>query len=373
MGLFSSSTKQSSNSTSTSGPWKPAQKAAENFANQLTYMGNNTNWNPTAKQNWAFNQLEQNAANPYANQFRGMADAAMGNAQTAQGSVGDYTGISNDAYKTLQTNMGDLASGKYLDPMSNPQMQAMLQQVGDDINNRTNAQFAAAGRDMSGMNSLASARGVSQGTLGLLLDQYNTNRTNQMNAANSLFSAGNQTASTNSGLDAQRMANYSAANTLAGQANDLTNQWQDARNQRANNILNIQQQRRDLPYQNMGTYASLLFPTAGLGGTQDVQSSGKTKSSPSIMSSITSLFSDARLKDDIKEVGALADGQRVYAYHYKDDPNHVTHIGLMAQEAETKAPSGSVGVDIATGFRTVDYDAATKKAAEIVAKRRGVK
>jgi hypothetical protein len=70
-----------------------------------------------------------------------------------------------------------------------------------------------------------------------------------------------------------------------------------------------------------------------------------------------SLFSDARLKSDIKLVGQLHNGLGVYSYHYTDDPFKRTHIGVLAQEVEQHRPEA---VGEALGFKTVDYELATQ-------------
>ena len=68
-------------------------------------------------------------------------------------------------------------------------------------------------------------------------------------------------------------------------------------------------------------------------------------------SGLGSLFSDERLKTDIKEVGATKEGQTIYTFKYKGDPIK-THMGVMAQEtlefhpeAVHKHPSGALMVD----------------------------
>lgn len=71
-----------------------------------------------------------------------------------------------------------------------------------------------------------------------------------------------------------------------------------------------------------------------------------------------SMFSDERLKEDIEPVGALNDGQTVYAYRYKGDPT--PRIGLMAQEVAQTHPE-AVHLD-PSGYLKVDYDAATRDA-----------
>jgi len=70
-----------------------------------------------------------------------------------------------------------------------------------------------------------------------------------------------------------------------------------------------------------------------------------------------SLFSDADVKENIKEIGATFDGQPIYKYNYKGDA--ATQIGLLAQEVEGLHPEavGEVG-----GIKTVNYDQATKDA-----------
>jgi hypothetical protein len=408
----SSKTKQ--NSTAEAGPWKYAEGQAKDFVDKLGGLGG---IGMTDAQKQAFNQLSAKASqgNPYAGQIGGLAQGAFGAANTvnnmagrantaAQGAMtnanratnaagqflnpADRSGTVTDAYKTLQGQLGDYASGKYLDPMSNPQMQAMLQQVGDDVGNRINAQFAGAGRDLSGANQMAYGRGVTAAQLPLLLDQYNKAQANQMNAAAQLYGAGNQTSQTLSGLDQNRasIANtgvgmlgqgtnmlgqgtnmmnqgaglYQAANNLGKDAVGFGQAALDAQNYGANSILDLEQQMKAMPYEDMSLWASMLFPAAGLGGTEQSKGTAKAK---------MGLFSDARLKEDIQEVGKLADGQRIYKYAYKDDPTGTTHIGLLAQEAEKKTPE-AVGINGPTGFKVVEYDSATRKAAEIVAARR---
>jgi len=62
------------------------------------------------------------------------------------------------------------------------------------------------------------------------------------------------------------------------------------------------------------------------------------------------MFSDKRLKTDIKKVGKTDSGLPVYTYKYKGD--NKTQMGVMAQEVEKKNPNavGNVG-----GFKAVNY------------------
>ena len=58
--------------------------------------------------------------------------------------------MADDAYTRLQSQLGDYASGKYLDFESNPYIQKMLSTVGNDVQNRIAGAFAGRGRDVTG-------------------------------------------------------------------------------------------------------------------------------------------------------------------------------------------------------------------------------
>jgi hypothetical protein len=70
-------------------------------------------------------------------------------------------------------------------------------------------------------------------------------------------------------------------------------------------------------------------------------------------------LSDRRLKTDIKQVGRLHDGQKVYSYRFRGEPHH--QIGLMAEEVERREPAAVVTDPL--GLKHVDYARATRSAA----------
>jgi hypothetical protein len=246
---------KSQSSKSKQDPWKPAVPYLKDFLSQTGQVGANAGQGLTPDQTAAFGQLKDNAlqGSPWVAQQSQLAGDLYGTA--------DRTGIVGDAYSGLQSQLGDYASGKYLDPMSNPQMQAMLQQVGDDAFNRINAQFAGAGRDLSGANQTAAARGVTQAQLPLLLDQYNRAQGQQIDAAKTLYGAGASTADVMSNLDAQR-AQLRGAGAAAGQT------AQDQQNAGAERTIDLEQMMKTLPYEELGQLASLLFPAGQLGNTK---------------------------------------------------------------------------------------------------------
>lgn len=350
----SSSQKKTENKQTDRDPWDETIPYLQDF---LKKAGSAGGIGESPDQTVAFDQLKAQAGqgNPWASQQGGLA-SDLYNTQ-------DRTGMVGDAYKTLQSQLGDYASGKYLDPMSNPQMQAMLTQVGDDIANRNNAMFAGAGRDLSGANQMSTAKGVSQGTLGLLLDQYNKNQSNQMSAAQALYGAGQTTAQTQGALDAQRAGLRSQGAGAAQTALDMQRQG-------STDMLNLEQQRKSLPYDDLAKYGSILFPAAGLGGQED--SKGVSKSRGTSFGAGVNLLSDERAKDDIEEVGRMADGTPIFRYRYKDDPSGTIHMGPMAQDVEQTSPE-AVDDNGPGGLKTVNMDAATRKAAEIMRQRYGGK
>jgi hypothetical protein len=87
------------------------------------------------------------------------------------------------------------------------------------------------------------------------------------------------------------------------------------------------------------------------------QIAGIAKDIGSIVS-LASMFSDKRLKENIKKIGKTYDGQNIYSYNYKGDPRQ--QIGLLAQDVEKHHPHA---VGLAHGYKTVDYDKATERAA----------
>ena len=65
-------------------------------------------------------------------------------------------------------------------------MNNLISTLGTDISSNINARYAAAGRDLSGLNTQNLARGLSQGLAAPLLSQYNQDVQNQLGAAGSL-------------------------------------------------------------------------------------------------------------------------------------------------------------------------------------------
>lgn len=337
----SSSGKSTTNSNSQTDPWDVTIPYLTDFFKEMGAAGGR---GLSPDQQAAFGALKANAAegNPWTAQIAGLANQAFGTA--------DRSGDVGAAFAGLNGVLGDIAGGKYLDPMSNPQMAAMLSQVGDDVQNRINAMFAGAGRDLSGANQGAVAKGVTSAQLPLLLDQYNRERVAQVDAARTIADARTGTARTQAELDAMRMQ-------MQKLGLDLGDKAIAARDYAGNQVVNLDQQIKQLPLQDLGLLASILFPGAGLGAQE--QGTSQTKSSSS---GFGFSLCDERAKDHIEQIGELANGLPVYRWQYKGQDEW--HVGPMAQDVERIMPGAVVeGPD---GFKYVDLDMATRPAADMM-------
>jgi hypothetical protein len=353
MGGQSSSTQTQQSQTS---PWEAAQPMLQGILGQIGTGLNNTGL--TAAETGALNQLSQNASqgNPYAGQIGSYARSLLngGGANAQAGNVQSNLG-------TFQGQLTPYANGSMIG--NNPALAAQLAQVQADVGNSVNGQFAAAGRDFSGANQMAYGRGVAAGEAPIIAAQYNQDVTNQINAANALYNAGNTTAGTLSGMQQSYLGNQ-------GQGVAAAQSALDAQNYGANATLAAEAQRRGIPVQALGLLAQIGVPIAGLGsqsngtttGTQQLSGADQfSKLAGGIGNIVGSLgplktffSSDRRLKEDIEQVGTLFDGTPVYGYRYKGAPAY--HIGLMAQDVEKTTPGAVIEIN---GYKAVDYRAAT--------------
>lgn len=263
LGFGSSSSKTNSSHSSQTDPWDTTIPYLEGF---LKNVGGTTSFGASPDQDAAFTALKSNAAqgNPWTSQIAGLADQAFATA--------DRSGQVGAASDTLKTNLSKYADGSYLDVMNNPQLKALLDSVGTDAFNKINAQFAGAGRDLSGANQQTSSRGVAQATAPLLLDQFNRQQQLQLDANRTLADNASSTATTQAQLDAARLAQQTQGIGLGDKA-------LAAKDYAGNQILSLDQQQKQLPLQDLGLLASILFPAAGLGAQEQGTGTSKTSSS----------------------------------------------------------------------------------------------
>jgi hypothetical protein len=359
MGGQSSSTQTQQ---SQSAPWEAAQPMLQGILGQLNPLIQNSGLN--SNESNAISQLSQNAAqgNPYTPQISGyVSNLLNGGGATAQAPA------LQNGLTTLQSQLTPYANGSMIG--NNPALQAQLDQIASDTTNQVNSQFAAAGRDGSGMNQQTLARGIAQGEAPVIAAQYNQDVGNQLNAANTLYGAQNSTSGLLSGLTQQGLANQLQGVTSSQDA-------LNAQNYTPQQQLALAQLAQSIPAQNLSLLAQLGVPIAQLGQ----QTSGTTNSTQQLSGAqqfatlaggIGSLLSgggnllknwpsDRRLKEEIAQVGRLFDGTPVYGYRYKGAPAY--HIGLMAQDVEKTTPAAVVEIN---GYKAVDYRAATEASRRI--------
>lgn len=269
------------------------------------------------------------------------------------------SGQIDDAYASLQSTLTPYAQGKYLDFKENPYINDMLTQVGDNVQQRINGMFAGAGRDLSGMNQKAVGQGVTQAQLPLLFDMYNKEQDRALGAANTLFSGGVNAAQGAQGLDTSALTTRAGALPImdAALASEM---WGPQ------GIFNLEQTMADAPFERLGLLGNLLLPVAQLGQQQ----AGSGKSSQSGFNVGAKLLSDERLKEDLEQIGTLADGTPIYRFRYKGEDT--VRIGMSAQELEEVTPESVYEYEAPQAgtedgrVKYVDMDKATRRSADMM-------
>lgn len=346
---FGSSKKKSSQDAKQD-PWAPTIPYLESYLGDIGNLSSNMS-GPTPGQTSAYTELTNlyGAGSPFTGQISELAS------DTLEG-VPSQSGMVQDAYGRVNAALNPYVSGDYLNIESNPYMSGILDTVGNQISERINAQFAGAGRDLSGMNQSAIAKGLAEGQLPILFNQFNQQQANQLGAANSLAGISQNAAQVSQGLDQAALAGRAGGVPLA-EASLMSSAWGPE------NLFNLEQIFKDLPAQDLATIGSLLLPVAQVG--QQQQSTGTEKGSTAGFG--LSLLSDEKFKEDLQEIGKLADGTPIYRFRYKGEDT--TRIGVSAQDMEQITPE-AVTEYMPEGqenpVKYVNMDIATKRSAEMM-------
>jgi hypothetical protein len=158
----------------------------------------------------------------------------------------------------------------------------------------------------------------------------------------------------NSNMAAKGLLNSGAtlkAITQFGQDNA-----QQYRNNYMNQLLSSSQLGAGVLGNLMGAGANAASTNAGIQQQRTEGQAGGVGNAMNFGLGIAGLFSDERLKTDIKKVGRTdkkAGGLPVYTYRYKDDPTNLVRMGVMAQEVAKKRPD-ALGPRV-NNFMTVNY------------------
>lgn len=254
-----STTEQSStnNQTSTTNPWSNSMPFLNGLLSQLNTQltGTGATGSETDAINGYINASRN--GNPYSGLVNNFAQELL--------SGGGEAGNISQNLADYKRRLGGIADGSMLGPNGNPMLQKYLDVNANDIQSRVNGMFAGSGRDLSGKNVQSLSRGISEGNAPILAAQYNTDVSNMMNAANSLYGAGNTTSGLLTGLKGMGV----------GLSNDI---W-DRDMQSKKNVLEAELTRRSIPLNSLGLLANLGISAAGLGSTTNSSGSSTGKGS----------------------------------------------------------------------------------------------
>jgi len=388
-------------------PWAPAQPylkealAGAEQAYNTTYNGSSV-----APQNdWTKQGLAQGAANAQAGTTTNLANqvgAHYGDVLGNGGLSAEQSLAAGGMMRSLgQAGMGQRMAGNTLANYAsggmmgqNPYLKQTVGTAMQDAADSINSQFSGAGRYGSGAHGRVLSDRLGNIATNAYMQDYNQQQQNQLNAANSLGGLANSSLGANtSALGALgNIGQQGITNT--GQIGQSLGDLNTAQNLDALNLASLggQQQAYDQsvidaansdPWTKASNLAQIASGMGVLGGT----STSTTRGSSGIggvfggllgglgalknlggLGGIGSLFtlSDERAKEDIQPVGKLADGQKVYSYTYKGDPERTPQIGLLAQEVEEREPDAVAEVG---GVKMVNYAKATEKAAKLARKK----
>lgn len=251
--MTTSKTETNQSQTSQTNPFAPAAGTINALLAKLN--GQTNAGDLTSAETGALNSIESNASqgNPYAGSIGSLATGLLsgGGAQSNDAAI-------KGALSNYQGMLTPYANGSMIG--NNPALQGQLDTIKNDVTQQVNGMFAGAGRDLSGANIQALARGIAQGTAPVIASQFNTDTANSLNAANSLYGAANSTYGLLNGT--QQQANSNAVSGI-----DVGNQALSADNYGALQTLAAEAQRRGIPLSAIQTMLGTVLPTASAFGT----------------------------------------------------------------------------------------------------------
>lgn len=177
---------------------------------------------------------------------------------------------------------------------------------------------------------------------GVALDESRYSDTASINAANQIGNLSNTAQGITTGDTSQ----------LAQVGQSLRDFEQNKTDFSFNNAINQGNQfQNTLNSVNTGIYGSTTTGSQ----TNTAEDAGAGVGSQLLGAGLTaaSIFSDERVKENKKRVGATDDGTPIYTYNYKGDDK--TQMGVMAQELEKKHPEAVS--ETQEGVKMVDYNA----------------
>jgi len=234
---------------SVSNPWAPSVPLLTDILGQAG--GLSANATPTANETAALGGLQDAASataalNPQINQ--------LAQDQLAGNGVGTGAAGINSALKTQADALNPIASGSMIGA-DNPYLQSLLDTVKNKVTNSVGDTFAGAGRSFSGAHAQALGTGLTNAEAPMLLNQYNTERGNQVTAANDLV---NNSIAGSGALDSSAVARNAVQGGAAGTAATTYDPF--------TTMLSGANYGRNIPVNALQAESNLILPIAGAGG-----------------------------------------------------------------------------------------------------------
>lgn len=246
-------------------------------------------------------------------QVQGVADQSMQGAQAAQGGL----------IRALDPNLRSAAFDQ------------VRQNVMDTVAPQVNSAFSGSGMTGSSLHAQNLSRGLAAGVAGV---------------ENQAFQQGEQRALQAAGMMGQANANLTRPLDYMRSVGGERQAQEQAEIQAS--VLQDQQAKTG-ELQAIQDYLALSTSAGGMFGTQ----SSTTQQRPGLMGLLglglqaAPLFSDRRLKENIKRVGQTDTGLPIYTYTYAGSAS--VQMGVMADEVESVMPHA---VSEVSGFKAVNYE-----------------
>lgn len=318
----------------------------------------------------------QNVTNAFTDDFDQTAGQTRA-AQAAQGAANGAFGGSRYGVQEAQTE-GELArarssglagilQGGYDRALSAAGQDASLAQNNSQFNANTLNQSVltnAANQQQANLANQDAANTAGQYNSGLLANMSQFNANQQDSALARQLSAAGLLGNLGQAQGSEARANIGTQGIMGQQQRDI------AQSQATSGLSMLQ------ALQSLYGYNPALFTGQKTSGTSQTTGTSKTTENPGLLASIgqgaqgigalaslftpatatqaagpmAAIFSDARLKENIRHIGKRPDGLNLYAYNYLWSDEEVT--GVMAHEVLQVMPEavGNIG-----GFMTVDY------------------
>ena len=241
----------------------------------------------------------------------------------AQGAMGGLSGASSAVQGAMDPNARSAGWGQ------------VIQNTINSIMPGINSSFAGSGMTGSELHAQNLAKGLSAGVAGVENDAW------QRGMDRSLAAAGM--------VPGLNSAGFNISDFLRGVGQERQGQEQS---EISADVLKDQQAKSA----SLSAIQDFMALVSGVGGQFGTQSS-TSKQSPGLLGILglglqaaPLVFSDRRVKEDIKKIGEADNGLPIYQYRYK--AGGPVHIGVMAQDVQKKSPAAVKNVN---GILAVDY------------------